>query len=383
MSAQFLIFFGIAFVVYSTASYYVGLRGWQAFHALPAFPGGPFYVFLFAMISFSYVLERIFGSHLPNFLGSALATAGSYWLAVLYYLLLFCLVIDSVRLLNLFWTFLPRGGNLPALAGAVVVLLVFLLVGFGTWNARTTVWKHYDLSVNKSAGELQELRIILVTDIHLGRTIDSRRLEELVEAINGRRPDIVLLAGDVIDEDIGHFVDQRMAATFRKLTPRFGVFSAMGNHEYISGEPDKVIELMRSGGVTVLRDSFVTVGDRFIVAGRDDYDRGRFGWGPRKPLDEVLRGINPERPLLLMDHQPRQLGEASALGVDLSVSGHTHHGQLFPNQWITQAMYELDWGYLLKGSMHAVVSAGFGTWGPPVRTSAPSEIVEIRLVFRP
>ena len=77
------------------------------------------------------------------------------------------------------------------------------------------------------------------------------------------------------------------------------------------------------------------------------------------------------------------LGAAAlAAGVDLTVSGHTHRGQLYPNHWVTQRLYEIDWGYLQKGSLHAIVSSGFGTWGPPVRTSAKSEIVEIKVKFR-
>ena len=382
MNAKFLVFFGIVFVVYSAASFYLGLRGWQAFQALLSFPGVLFYSVLFACLAFSYVLERIFSAYLPKFLSSTLATIGSYWLAVLYYLVLFCLIIDAVRLLNVLWPFLPMGRNVPVITGTVTVILVGFIVAFGAWNASNVVWKQYEISVEKSAGDLRELRIVLVTDLHLGRIVDSRRLEGLVAAVNERQPDLVLLAGDVIDEGIGHFVDQRMAPIFRKLNPRYGVFAVLGNHEYISGEPEAAVELMRSGGITVLRDAFLTVNDQFVVAGRDDYDRERLGWGPRKPLAEALRGVDPQRPLLLMDHQPRRLSEAAALGVDLSVSGHTHHGQLFPNQLITQAIYELDWGYLRKGSMHAIVSAGFGTWGPPVRTSAPSEIVEIRVVFR-
>ena len=160
------------------------------------------------------------------------------------------------------------------------------------------------------------------------------------------------------------------------------MFAVLGNHEYIGRETEAAIELMRSGGITVLRDSYFIVENRFVIAGRDDWDRQRFLGSPRQPLTQWLQGIDSALPLFLMDHQPRELAAALAAGVDLTVSGHTHRGQLYPNHWVTQRLYEIDWGYLQKGSLHAIVSSGFGTWGPPVRTSAKSEIVEIKVKFR-
>lgn len=384
MNAQFLVFFGLFFTVYSMANYYVGLRGWQAFRALPAFPGGRFYSVLFVLIAFSYIIERIVGEYLPGTVNTALSIMGGTWMAILYYLVLFCVAVDLIRLADRFWVFIPaKWREDPALAGSVVVALVALIVAFGMWNAAHTVWRQYDIAIDKPAGGLRELKIILVTDIHLGKVVGNSRLESLVEAINAREPDLVLLGGDVIDEDIGHFVDQGMAATFRRLHPRFGVFAVLGNHEYIGRQTEVAVELLRSSGITVLRDSYFTVMDHFIVAGRDDWDRPRFTNTQRKPLQEFLKGVDTQKPLLLLDHQPRSMPEAAETGVDLMMSGHTHRGQLFPNQWVTGSLYETDWGYLRKGAMNVIVSAGFGTWGPPVRTSAASEVVEIRVTFTP
>ena len=384
MNVQFIAFFGIILIVYSMGNYYVGLRGWQAFHALPAFPGGRFYSLLFFLISFSYIFERILGNYLPNFITNALSFVGGTWLAILYYLVLFCVFVDLIRFADRRLSFVPETWRqAPAVTGGIVVAMVTVIIAFGVWNATNTVWRHYDISIDKSAGDLRELHIILVTDIHLGKVIKNGRLEKLVDEINARRPDLVLLAGDVIDEDVGPFVNQGMAATFRRLKSRFGVFAVLGNHEYIGGQTDVAVELLRSSGIMVLRDSVFNVGDQFVLAGRDDWDRVRFMNSPRKPLSEFLEGVDRTKPLLMMDHQPRSMEEAAAAGVDLMMSGHTHRGQLFPNQWVTRSLYETDWGYMRKGAMNVIVSAGFGTWGPPVRTSAASEIVEIKVTFRP
>ena len=384
MNAQFLLFFGIFFLVYLAANVYVGLRGWQAFRALPVFPGGRFYSLLLFFAAGSFFLERLAGDSIPLAASSGLAVAGGIWLAALFYLVILCLLIDEVRLLNRVVSVIPgRLRRSPALVGGVAVALVAAILTFGIWNARHTVWRQYDVKVDKAAGDLRELKIILVTDIHLGKIIRNGRLTELVDSINSRRPDLVLLAGDIIDEDIGPFISENMAATFQRLQSRFGVFAVLGNHEYIGRQTETAVELLRKSGITVLRDSFVNVEDRFVVAGREEWDRTRFGYGPRKPLADLLQGADAEKPLLLLDHQPRNLSEPAAAGVDLQVSGHTHRGQLFPNQWLTGALYENDHGYLRKEALQVIVSAGFGTWGPPVRTSAASEIVEIKVTFNP
>ena len=384
MNAQFLLFFGIFFLVYLAANVYVGLRGWQAFRALPAFPGGRFYSLLLFLVAGAFFLERLAGDSIPLAVSSALAVAGGIWLAALFYLVIFCLMIDEIRLLNRWIPVIPaRLRQSPALVGGVAVALVVAVLVFGIWNARHTVWRQYDVKVDKAAGDLHELKIILVTDIHLGKIIRNGRLTELVDSINSRRPDLILLAGDIIDEDIGPFISENMAATFQRLQSRFGVFAVLGNHEYIGRQTETAVELLRKSGIIVLRDSFVNVEDRFVVAGREEWDRTRFGYGLRKPLSDLLQGVDAQKPILLLDHQPRNLSEPAAAGVDLQVSGHTHRGQLFPNHWLTGALYETDYGYLRKGNLQVIVSAGFGTWGPPVRTSAASEIVEIKVIFNP
>lgn len=384
MNAQFIVFFGIAILIYLMANVYVGLRGWQAFHALPAFPGGRFYSLLLFFVAGVFFLERLAGDGITLAVSAGLAATGGIWLAALFYLVIFCLIIDEIRLLDRVIPVIPaRLRHSPALVGGVTVALVATVLAFGVWNARHTVWRQYDIKVDKAAGDLRELKIILVTDIHLGKIIRNGRLTELVDSINARRPDLVLLAGDIIDEDIGPFISENMAATFQRIQSRFGVFAVLGNHEYIGRQTETAVELLRKSGIIVLRDSFVNVADRFVVAGREEWDRTRFGYGPRKSLKDLLKGVNATKPVLLMDHQPRNLAEPADAGVDLQVSGHTHRGQLFPNQWLTGALYEIDHGYLRKGKLQVIVSAGFGTWGPPVRTSAASEIVEIKVVFQP
>jgi predicted MPP superfamily phosphohydrolase len=131
----------------------------------------------------------------------------------------------------------------------------------------------------------------------------------------------------------------------------------------------------------VLRDTAILVDNRFYLVGREDRDRSRFIGKPRKELDELMQTVNLSLPVIMMDHQPFNLGRVAKLGIDLQLSGHTHHGQMWPFNHITTAIYELSRGYKMIGNTHFYVSTGFGTWGPPVRLGNRPEIVQIILKF--
>jgi len=156
------------------------------------------------------------------------------------------------------------------------------------------------------------------------------------------------------------------------------VWAITGNHEYIGGA-DKAVRYLTEHNITFLRDTFVVIDERFTLAGREDRDKPRFTGIQRQPLKKVLEGVDPSLPLVLMDHQPFQLDTVTAAGVDLQLSGHTHHGQIWPFNYITQAIYTLSWGYLKKGNTNFYVSCGYGTWGPPIRLGNRPEVVRITL----
>jgi predicted MPP superfamily phosphohydrolase len=151
-----------------------------------------------------------------------------------------------------------------------------------------------------------------------------------------------------------------------------------GNHEYIGGV-EEACRYLTDHGIVVLRDRVARILKSVCIVGREDRSIRGFSGRQRIPLETLLNGIDREDLVILMDHQPFHLDEAASLGVDLQLSGHTHHGQLWPFNFITAAVYELSWGYLQKGDMHVYVSSGVGTWGPPVRIGNVPEIVSIVL----
>lgn len=138
---------------------------------------------------------------------------------------------------------------------------------------------------------------------------------------------------------------------------------------------------MAALGIPVLRDERVTPDGVLHVVGRKDKTAESMDPDGRQPVAELLEGLDPALPVVLMDHQPYGYAAAAEAGVDIIVSGHTHRGQFAPNHWVTRRLFELDWGYLRKGKMHAIVSSGFGTWGPPVRLASRSEIVHLSVTF--
>ncbi|MBO9600028.1 MAG: metallophosphoesterase, partial [Cohnella sp.] len=133
---------------------------------------------------------------------------------------------------------------------------------------------------------------------------------------------------------------------------------------------------LERGGIQVLYDETVDVQGQFTLIGRRDRTESY-----RLPLDNLMNGVDLTKPAILLEHQPYEFDIARQAGIDLMVSGHTHRGQIFPGNLITNAIYENDWGYLRKERMHTIVTSGYGFWGPPIRLGTRSELVSIHIRF--
>jgi predicted MPP superfamily phosphohydrolase len=224
------------------------------------------------------------------------------------------------------------------------------------------------------------ISVVVISDIHLGTIIGKSRFDSIVSKINMMKPDIVLLPGDIVDEDLGPVIKQNLGESLLNVKSRYGIFAVTGNHEYIGGV-EEACAYLSAHGVRVLRDEAVRINNSFYLIGREDRIMPRFAGRQRKSMSELTDGIPAEFPILLMDHQPFEVEESMEYGIDLQVSGHTHHGQLWPLNYITNAVYLLSWGYRKDGNRHLYVSCGVGTWGPPVRLGNRPEIVNFKLTF--
>lgn len=382
-----MIGFLIVFIVlYGSLNFYIGLRGWQGVGSFIPFVNVKLYWIIFWLIALSYIIGRLSNNYLPDFIRNSFTMVGAYWMAAMLYLTVIIVLIDIVRLADRWLGILPQGlkqnTNAASYAGIVVLVLITIVLIGGTWSARNPKISYYDLTVPKDGGNIKELNIVMVSDIHLGSIIGNGRLAAMVDMVNGLKPDLILFAGDTIDDDIGPYIKENMAETFKGLKSKYGTYAVLGNHEYIGGNAMEAVRSLEQGGVKVLRDDFVKIENSFYVIGRDDLSAERFGKSKRKTLEELTSQLDKTKPLILLDHQPFRLEEPMNQGIDLQLSGHTHRGQLFPNQLITGRIYEIDWGYLKKDNLHVVVSSGYGTWGPPIRVGNRAEIVNIKMRFQ-
>lgn len=383
MKLNFLIFFAVVFTVYGLINFYIFIRGLQA---LPSQSGlKPYYIIIFLILSLSYLAGRILESYWLSPVSDVLTWTGSFWLAAMIYFLMIVILLDLVRAGNLMFHFLPektgiKYSNLKFITLLISIAVVTLIVIAGYINARHTVIKDLNINIEKKAGDLKQLKIAMASDIHLGTIVGASRFEQMVEKINSLEPDIVLLAGDVIDEDIAPVLRHNIGDKLLSIKSKYGVYAVTGNHEYIGGV-DEAVKYLCEHNVKMIRDTAIKIADSFYLAGREDKDRERFYGKPRKPLDEILTRTDKSLPLIVMNHQPFELKEAKELGVDLHLSGHTHHGQMFPINLITGMIYEISYGYRQEGGTHFYVSCGAGTWGPPIRVGNRPEIVNIILNF--
>lgn len=377
------LFFTIFFTVYTALNYYIFIRGWQALAAYPAFK--PIYTVLFIIFAYGYVLAKLLYKFLPSLAYDILLGIGAIWFAFFVYFILSLLAIDIIRLFNSWFNFLPNllfknYETTKIITAIVVIVLVGLVVFIGNLNKRNIEIRNLEITIPKGESKIDSLNIVMASDIHLSPIDGERLLSRIVDKINSRNPDIVLLAGDIVDDKAKVLEERGIGISFNKIKSKYGVYSITGNHEFINGvEP--CVRYAESFGIKFLRDTSVLIDNSFFIIGRDDRSKAQFVGVQRKSLDEIVNDIPNYYPKILLDHTPFNLEEAEQNKIDLQLSGHTHHGQIWPANIITNMIYELSWGYKKKGNTHYYVSSGAGTWGPPVRTGSSSEIVNIKVKF--
>lgn len=341
---------------------------------------------IFTFLVFSYPIARIAGKWLPGNLADSLAFIGGLWFAAILYFSLAIVLLDLIMLIinsiPAFYSFFTKNILLfNGIAFGSVVVSTSILIIYGYFNASSPQVKNLHIPINKNAHGIKNLHIVFASDIHLGHIIGKTYLTKILTKINKLNPDLVLFPGDLVDEELKPVIDKNLGELFRSLNPKYVVFAVTGNHEYIGGA-EQAVKYLSQFGITFLRDEVIKIDNSFYVAGREDISRLSFYGKQRKTITGLLSGANSGLPVIMMDHQPIALGEAAAAGVDLQISGHTHHGQMWPLQAITQLAFKLSWGYTKIADSHFYVSSGVGSWGPRVRIGNRPEIVSIQLLFQ-
>jgi predicted MPP superfamily phosphohydrolase len=331
-----------------------------------------FYIFLMLAYPMAERLAHSSGDGWKKYL----IIAGYYSLPIILYLAMTIILVDlaigAARLFKIVSREAVRSVRFKKAAFSLILAIPVLVVILGIMNYHYLRCREYIIEVPRKSSSINRLKIVFAADLHLGRITPDHFLERFVAKVNAQRPDIILIGGDVLegdqrDEDTGKFETQ-----FRQLESKYGVYAVLGNHDRGNAS-----DFFRRAGIHLLKDDVEKIEEAFYLAGRKDA-RSR----SRKSVDELLRNIPDDLPVILLDHRPVDFERVSQSRVNIQLSGHTHNGQLFPVNFISRHLYELSWGYLKKRQTHFIVTSGVQLWGPPVRTAGASEILVIQVIFR-
>lgn len=299
--------------------------------------------------------------HLSMPLATAVYEIGTSWLIILLYLFMAFLLLDIGRWVHLVpATFLKNSWS-GTLAVTAFMFIIFL---YGNIHYHQKVRQPLMLTTGKTLS--RKMKVVMLSDLHLGYHNRRSEFAKWVDKINEEKADVILVAGDIIDKNIQPLEEQEMHQEFLRLNAP--VVACLGNHEYYGGESNALL-FYKKADITLLRDSVTTVGDLCII-GRDDRSNPK-----RKALSELMKGVDRTKYLVVLDHQPIQLEEAEQNGIDFQLSGHTHHGQVWPISWITESIYECAFGEWQRGSTRYYVTSGIGIWGGKFRIGTRSEYV--------
>lgn len=260
------------------------------------------------------------------------------------------------------------------------LLIVTVLLSYGAYNMKRIHRTQYTIESEKIT---RPYRIALLTDVHYGTIQEKDLLKEHIATINGENPDLVLLGGDLVDEQTSKENMEEIFHVLGGLKSTFGTYYVYGNHDRQAHTsepaftPDELEHAITSNGIRILEDSLVTPDSRLILIGRADASWNRVA--QRASLEKLMADVDPGCFVLVLDHQPLEFEEAVEQGVDLILSGHTHAGQIWPVGLLI-SVFGPNYGLYHHGTGNLIVSSGFTGWGYPVRTQGHCEYVIVDLI---
>lgn len=307
-------------------------------------------------LNFSHAIENM-----PLRFAQVCYEVGNSVVFIMLYIVMMFLLLDLGRLTGI----VPRqwlySNGYVSIAVAALTAVIFA-GGYANYMHK----RRHTVELATAKPMAKEVKMVMMSDLHLGYHNRRDELKRWVDIVNREHPDVVLIAGDIVDISLRPLRETGMADELRRIEAP--VYACFGNHEYYAGAEDAAA-FMREAGITLLRDTAVTVGDMVIV-GRDDRSNPR-----RKSIGALMKGVDRSKYVVLLDHQPYHLEQAERSGVDFQFSGHTHRGQVWPVSLVTDAIYEDSYGPWRRGRTHYYVSSGMGIWGGKFRIGTCSEYV--------
>mgnify|MGYP004499289789 FL=1 len=326
---------------------------------------------------------------------------GNYFLGVIQYIILIVVLADLIRIL-LKKTKIVNEKILSSkitfiISGFICILLTILLSTYGVIHSKKIVYTDYNVNIDK-VSNIDNLKISLVSDIHLGYNTHLSHIKKMVDMINNSNSDLVLIAGDIFDnnyEAIGN--DEDIINELKRIKSKYGVYAVYGNHDIdekilagftFNWDKSEVLidprmeEFLSKSNIKTLRDETILIDDSFYLIGRLDYHKYGIKINERKTIEELTKDIDIDKPIIVLDHEPYELNELSNNNVDLDLSGHTHNGQMFPSNILLKVIWDNPYGLLKVGNMTSIVTSGIGVYGPNMRVLSTAEVVNINVNFK-
>jgi predicted MPP superfamily phosphohydrolase len=372
MELSMIIFLLVFFCLYGGINFYAFSRAINIFH----FPGISQAIIIFVMILLilaPVAVRLIEAVHLET-LARIIAYIGYIWMAFVFLFFLLSVTFDITRCLYKLVGHGPRAAHLNAIAFGVAVFLAFLFVVYGFFDARRIRVKNLEVHAEQALPNNGKIRVVQISDVHVGIIIREKCLQVILDRVREASPDILVSTGDLLDGEINNMMPE--AELLAAVSPKYGKYAIMGNHEYFAGI-ERALNFTRSAGFVVLRDDVVKVAG-INIFGADDITGRRLGLTKGNPRFQESLAERSDNFVLLLKHQP-YVNEREKF--DLQISGHTHGGQIFPFGLVTRFFFPHNYGYYELGKNRLLyVSRGTGTWGPPVRLFAPPEITVIDII---
>ena len=325
-----------------------------------------------------------------------LSNIGNYWMG---FNLHFVLAMGVCFLIRLIVKLVKKDKYNLRLAQKItnvaVVSFTILMSVYGIVNAQNLKVTTYDVTVDKSSKQ-DELNVVLIADLHLGYSVGVKQMERMVNKINELQPDVVVVAGDIFDNEFSAIYNPvRLAEILRGINSKYGVYAVYGNHDieedilcgFTFSDDDvtqvtsikEMDDFIENCGFTFLYDEAILINDDFYIYGRPDEERPNFGNDSRLEAEKITEGLDLSKLIICVDHEPHDQKKLSAVGVDVDLNGHTHAGQLFPGNIIINFFWDIAYGYKNFDGMHNIVTSGVGLFGPNMRTFTKAEIAQVKI----
>lgn len=338
----------------------------------------------------------------PKSLHRMLKITGNYFLGIFLYTLVIILLADFGRILlkYVFHASWIHSRTAFTVAGAICALLILLLSACGIFHAKYIKTTSYDVIINKTIPERTSMKVVLLADTHFGYNAGVLHARELVRKINKQKPDLVCIAGDIFDNEYDAVRNpEKLEQTLRGIKSTYGVYACWGNHdlneEILAGFTFKhkdgdlsdikdphMKKFLKDSNIHILEDESVLINDQFYVIGCKDASLTEKIHETRKAPAQLTEKLDRDKPIIMIDHQPKELQELADAGVDLDLCGHTHDGQTFPGNFTIKLMWENPCGLLIKDNMTNITTSGAGVWGPAMRIGTDSEICSINIQLK-